>query len=521
MGQKILSSLLLCILICSNIPTPSFANWYVDDARYNLSQIKWWNNYIQQIDAFITSIAEDREKLEKLDHKLSQINSNSEPLQTIIAYLQESIWDALDALADTALNIFVENIQSASLRSQDVSKVENVIISVQNNLIEGMNDVMYSLIPEKSYEETGDIHASFYMDIPQFSTTEYDFSLNNYTARSSGFDSQIIWDLSVGINIQTIFAKVSTHISGMIDIITKDSNTYISLDELSIGENAEYLFGEMLSILEKINNSDSYVLYHDARNNITNDDLIPAFDIEKLIETYTLLFEKSFFTPYAKNGNTFQLTLSRDACDSFKSLNTFLSLLPGETTCSDEEYTQMLKEFHSEINMNITLGSSNIFDFSLGTDDPLSGKIVFKSDRIKEIHLDSAFLQSDIIISSVKISGVTNIFTEWEKFATIEHSGKHGNHYFELHNAFQLLPTEWKDLEYTYNMASVETATGILDIDIQTSGSQTTFHFISNAFVNDIKFFEILINSETTQKQKYFKIDTPKESISIDNLLAE
>ena len=413
--------------------------------RYKLKEIRNWNNYIKKIDSLINKYENNSEVLKKLDLKTENLitkldkenNPKHKDILIIMRFLNSKSklakWilnnksadmanDAIDNIIneiesegrieslekkdDTEVKTYKiiakhentkkskekkEIIINSKISESEIKKVNDRLVEIQLNLFNKWVDSLKLITEEfeklSNSEEKGNFKMSFNFDQESVWKMNALLNFNDYTIKTSNFDSQIKWKINT--NISSSLNNNDTlkfEWSSLIDLISKDWNMYLLLKKLNISqENLDYL-EEMIEKVKNIAKDNKYIKYSD-KNSQKVMSIFKSLSPNKIISEWKSIFEKPMFYVYKKDGDKYYLIPTKYACDKTKELlNTFDPF--NWTSCSKNQYENMVDDLLKAWNIYITIWNNTTLWFEWVKNknlEKLEWYIIFSDKYIEKI----------------------------------------------------------------------------------------------------------------------------------------
>ncbi len=488
--KKILSYLLLAFFSFHIFGASSYA--FVDSSqlesnkknsmvyKIKLNETVKWKKYIKIIDAFITKNADNKEILEELSNKLTNILDNSKTTNNsntdILKYINAKINISLIAIYEEEKNDIYADVISES----DKKTIEDKIIKLQLNTLESWYNFTEKFIKEfedlNNYQETWNFEVDLNIDHEAVGKLDWNIKLSDYTSNVSNFDSQLKWKLETLINAMPKWEKeAKLQLNSMIDLISKDWNMYILLQDLKItdSDTTEKLKSDIEKI-KQLAKENKYIKYNNAETQAWLN-ILKSLNPKAIYEDGKTILAKPLVTAYKKEWNRYYLKPTKYACDKMKELsNRFDPINPSY--CSDSQYKNVLKDlselwtFYAELwNNNETkivfiwnklTNNINKNDFSILFDDTKIKEVSYNLEgpNTTNIKLDYKYKSNlNLSIKTIEennINLVTTINSE-NKFTKIdlnsESNGSYSRNKMNLKLDNKLISGNFEVVEKSYN----------------------------------------------------------------------
>ncbi|MDC0506283.1 hypothetical protein OAN96_01675, partial [Candidatus Gracilibacteria bacterium] len=157
-----------------------------------------------------------------------------------------------------------KQISAGSLVSQaELVQVSEEIMKIQANIAAGVDGQLDALVGELislyNVEEKGSLSLGVDIDYQDFGNLDLDVKLDNYTATTLGFDSQLQTNLSAFMSADISGQKIDFDMSAFLDYITKDGNVYLLMQDLKINSEITDEIREIVETLQKIAEVEGYI----------------------------------------------------------------------------------------------------------------------------------------------------------------------------------------------------------------------------------------------------------------------
>lgn len=357
MLKKLLSSVVIVWLLFTSILSASAAN------------------YKGEIDTVMKKLS--IEQMHKLDSRIDRVFETTTNIsfqkRTILSYIKLSIGKAL--------------VTGQAVSADEELQISDEIMKIQNNMAAGIDGQLEALVGELvrlySVEEKWKLSLEVDANYEQFWSIELDLGLSNYVATTSGFDSQIKTDLSVFLSADMIGQKINFDMSAFLDYITQDGNIYLLLEDLKINSEITQDLEEMINMLQKIANLESYIAIEND-SNLEAVALLESFAPNIIIDDIKAVFEKPLLKVHSKRWAKYILIPTKYACDQGKLHSKKFDPFYGSDNCSEGQYDDLVKDvLQSKMHIYMTLGENTILWMS-GRDDDLvlEGNVIFNDTNI-------------------------------------------------------------------------------------------------------------------------------------------
>ena len=444
--QKIFSTLvLLSFMFVAITPVNAMVKYNYEDSlvkeiiikKVNLKKIRTWDTYIKKVDKIITQIKTNREVLQKLEIKIYttsiKLNKASKTAKikkfiAILDYMSAKVKLELYRLSiaeaeqkaiereekeKEALKK-LEAMKKSTLSETDTKLVNEKLVKIQLNLLENANKGLKNLVKDfenlSNYEEKGDFKLSFNLDHELAWKIKSELELKNYTAKTSGFNSQFSGQLKALIDsVPKWEDALKLQISSFIDFVSKDGNMYVLLNKLNITDEiwTEKIKAQ-LDVLKKLAEKNKYIKFED-RNTKQILETLKNLNPTKILADSKEVLGKPMFKAYEKNGDKYSLIPTKYACDKFKELNAKFDPWNG-STCSDSQYERMLKKLAESGDLYIEIWTHK-------------NKLSFDAYPEYDIKsFNSYVIFTDTSIDEVKSELVTTKWTDWFKLEYLKNN---------------------------------------------------------------------------------------------------
>ena len=411
--KKIISSFIVFLLLLNSF---SIVSWENDIASlqktlvlYNneLKKIKNWDKYIKQIETALETIKDDQEALKKLNTRLNELKTktSSKSLMILINYLisytnyyialnEDESWLYNDVYYPDN-NIYTGNTN----KYEDISETEKNMINekiktIQMNLFNKWKNYLENITSEfekiTNVEEKWDLNLKLNITYPWITNSDLKIDLNNYTAKTSNFDSQISWDLEWYIKSTSLNwydSDIDLSFKWFLDYIQKDWDMYLLLKNFNIDD--KIINNEIKPFIEWLKEKISENKYLKIEDKETKQffEYLNNLSLSN-IESYVA---KPMFEAYKKSWDKYYILPTKHFCDTAKEIeNVFDPFYWSD--CSDSQYKNMISDlekswivFYISIDGNY---STLWFEMSwqqLGMEE-LYWYITFSESNIEEIY---------------------------------------------------------------------------------------------------------------------------------------
>lgn len=399
--KKIITTLLILILNLNFLQAIAY-----DDFNSTKSPIKQiillkkslnntykWRKYVKIIDSFIKNNWYNEEILIKINSKISPIIQNSEIKQwetlNIIKYMSLKVNIALNKIS----KFDIINPKLDKLSSTDKKNIKNEIIKLQLNLfnssIKQVNNLVDNFQNITNYEDKGDFKMNLDIDYGEIWKMNSYFNLNNYTAKTSNFNSEVKWEINGLINGKSKWkweGDYTIKFSSFINFISKDGNIYLLLEKLNITDKKNNkVFKVYIDKIKKIASENKYIKYSD-KNTEKAVKFLSALSPNKIINDWKNILSNPMLEVYKKNWDKFLLRPTKLACDTIKDLTKAFDPFNG-SKCTEWQYKDMLIDLSKIWNIYMKIWNQNELGFSFTKDDVKSiWNIVYNNNQILEIN---------------------------------------------------------------------------------------------------------------------------------------
>ncbi len=357
------------------------------------------SKYLPVIDNFVERNQNNEELLNKIKtripavkEKLSTISNtyNRQKLENIINYIEASINLALYIIENDITNKF----KNITLSESEIDKVQDELVKIQLNLLENWVNKLEWLTEEfdklSNYEEKWNLSVNLDVNNDAIWKIKASFDLNDYTSSNSNFDSQVKWKVKAIVDAVPKWEEaVKLELSSTVDMISKDGNMYLLLENLNISDDTIDDIKEKLEILEKIAQENWYVKFENPSNgNLIT--ILNNLSPNAILRDWKVALSQPMFKPYKKEGDRYYLMPTKYSCD--KLMETYNKFYPFiHETCSESQYNDMLEELAEFWEIYIELWTNTKFWFEMTTEetslDEYQWYITFSDTEIKELSL--------------------------------------------------------------------------------------------------------------------------------------
>ena len=301
----------------------------------------------------------------------------------------------------TDIEILLEEVDNFKLQSSEERKVNNKLVEIQLNLFENSTNILKNVINNfeklSNYEEKGNFNMAIGFNEENTWKINSIFNFNDYTIKSSNFDTQVKWHIKALINATPKWEEaIKMEFESFLDFISKDWNIYVLLNKLNITskeniEKFEKNFDEILSKLENLAKKNKYIKFEDKDSEKALN-ILKSLTPNKIISDWKKLLSKPLFKPYKKEWkNKYYLIPTKYACDEIKKLANRFDPFNWKK-CSESQYNDLLEEIKDIGSLYIEIKWNNtILGFEwikTNNMDYFNWYVNFTNKYIKEIFLN-------------------------------------------------------------------------------------------------------------------------------------
>lgn len=364
--RKFLASLVIIILCFNNFAFwayNQFESWDKTKAvkelifsKTELSNSYKWKKYIKIIDKFIEINRNNETELLKMFNKISPILEewkikNKESLN-ILKYMNARTVISLVNLYNIEPQEIID--EASTISETDKKIIEDKIVKLQLNILEKWATVIESITQEfeniSNYEETWDFEMAVNLDYESLWEFKWNLKINDYSSKTSGFDTQLKWEIEAFINALPKWEKeIKLKLNSMIDFISKDWNIYLLLEKFNILE--QEWVDEIKGFLNKakeISQKNKYIKYSDSETQ-AGMNALKLLNPTNLVTEYKAVLSKPLVSAYKKQWDRYYLMPTKYACDEFKKLSNKLDPL-NPSTCTESQYKSLVKDINNAWN---------------------------------------------------------------------------------------------------------------------------------------------------------------------------
>lgn len=312
-----------------------------------LKKTKNWEKYIEVVDLLLEKYKWNEEILKELKSKTEKVlNQNVEistDINNMFYYLNAKLWLAIISLETTKSSA----VLSPTITDFEKEKAKEKILELQKNLVEKWELMISTVVSEveKSYnsKQTWDMTMNLDLNLEDLLNVSSKLELNNYTANTNWFDSQITGNLIAFfelVNADTTQENIKLNIESWMDVISKEWAIYFLFESMNIKEKMNlWEFETYLNKLSELAKSNQYIKVWNA----TSPEL-KMFNYKTFISDIKTSMTEPMLEAYQKEWDNYYLRPTKYACDSFKSFaNKFDPFY--WTSCSSSQYNSLLEDF--------------------------------------------------------------------------------------------------------------------------------------------------------------------------------
>ncbi len=401
--KKIFSSILLVILLSWII---NISQSFADDrdillkeiiiAKYNLEQIKKWEDYIKKLDEISNSI-EKKAYLERVTKITNNIEKGINILEekTVLSTKEKDVIVLLKYLK-VRLELVQYNLNKTELFKQtlsetEINKVENKIVDLQLNLFNKGANIFENILSDfeklSNYEEKGNLKMNLNIDHEAIWKVNWELNIDNYVTKTSNFDSQFKWQLEALLNASLNWEDdIKMQLSWFLDFISKDWNVYLLLDKFNINNDSSSEQAEnFLESIKKIASENKYIKFENNENTKVLETL-KNLNPKNLATNWKEILSQALFTAYKKEWDKYILKPTKYACDKTKELKWVFDPFYANDKCSESQYQDVLKSFNEMWEIYLILWDINQIWYNTKLDDvEIKSFISYDEKSIKQI----------------------------------------------------------------------------------------------------------------------------------------
>lgn len=401
--KKALSiTVILCIF--SQWLVHTFAN--IDTVKVQLdsvemelqSSINKADIIIQKVDVYMNKTTLEQRNV--LDRKLSILKNKIESksgmtekeknILLLIDYLQLKISYKNIMEAPDKNNLLAE--YNMSLSDSENQKFNSEMVQLQKNLlnswIHSLENILWDFEELTNIEEAWDFSMKLDVDHEMVWKIKTIFELEGYTATTSGFDSQLKWNMRALIDSAPQWQEaIKFEMKAFIDFISKDQNIYLLMNKFSIL--SEEWVDEMKAFIEKV----KQVAQTNKYIHMPNDQWADFIALMRWLSPQSLssegnkIMSEPMFRAYKKQGNKYSIVPTLYACSTIKELAQKFDPFFGED-CTEWQYQDFLwdlAEAWFEMYLDIwTIDNTLWFSVaSIDNIDSMNGSITFNDTSLE------------------------------------------------------------------------------------------------------------------------------------------
>jgi hypothetical protein len=349
--KKILTFiLLLCINTQLLFAEADFRTPEYSYQKMLLSQTPY-KKYIPQLETLIPSLSS--EKLESIYARVSTLTHPNTHAQILIDFIAELIQEELTNRA------WEKVIQETSLNMYQKAEAEKEIATLQGVMKEGLLEIFDAMLISfeemQHYEERWDLSLNMNLNIPEYMKYNLELALRDYISTTHSFDTSISGDIIADLDIHSDYINVSWESSGNIQLISKDGDIYIKVQDIVLNF-TEMMYEELDPIIDSLNQlwkNNTYLKYEDDMNSLILESL-ETFSSDTITDEIHSIFSKNLLEAYAvKADGSYALKPTIEMCSALKQALEIFDPLRGET-CSEKQYHDMLVDMNDR-GISITL----------------------------------------------------------------------------------------------------------------------------------------------------------------------
>lgn len=287
----------------------------------------------------------------KLEEKREQVKDKDELTYELVYYIGLIVEKRIAELEEIESKDIVKQLESSTLPSDEVKKVEDEIVKMQLNLLDSSNTFVNNLIKDLkkslNVEKTWNLKLTVEWSWAMLWSWKWELSITDMKSKAANFDSEFEAQVDLLVEASLVWWKeFKTQFSSFVNFISKDGNMYFLLQKLDYSWLEEFDYSwEYTSMLDKLKdlwNSNTYLKIEDKESQKALE-MIKSFDLNNAYNEANKVLSKPMLKPYKKEWDKYLLVPTKDFCDTIKYINYKINHY-GSFTCSDEEYNKMLKD---------------------------------------------------------------------------------------------------------------------------------------------------------------------------------
>jgi len=417
--MKILKKIFATLLLLIFSLTITNANLNYDDTSYYKKQVisakkelaidYKFSKYISKIDKVFEKIWNDKEKLEKLQTKINDIELKiyqSKNLKKYSRYLKllnylsakvslylYKLNKKLEDKKELESKNKLEEMNNSNLSENDKKLVEKKLVNIQLSLLDNAKWNFDSLLKDfdklTNYEEKWNMKLNYQIDLEVVWKLKAEISVNNYTSKNSWFNTDFSGKIKALIDASLKWQEAfKLELNTFVNYISKDGNIYLLLKDLNIvNNNNEKQIKELISKVKEIASKNKYIKFED-KNTKQALKLIKNINPKKNFSDWEELLKRPLLTAYKKEWQKYYLIPTKYACEKYKEIAWKFD--PWNwNTCSDSQYKDMLKELSKAWNITLEIWDKNKLSFVAIPSywvKSFNSEIIFTDKNIESIH---------------------------------------------------------------------------------------------------------------------------------------
>ncbi len=277
--------------------------------------------------------------------------------------------------------------------SDEVKKVESEVVKLQWKMFEHGKTIFEKLSWEfqklVKYEETWNTKMEIHFNEDMFWEINGKLNFNNFTVKSSNFDSEVSTDINLQWDYKTSYESGQIDLKTFASLINKDGNIYGLLKDLNFTVSDKNL-SEVLSKAKETFKDNKYIKFPTDAQSQQVLTMLKNFNPKSVISQVDTTLQSPLFTTYKKEGNKYLLIPTKHACDTYFNLDKTLNFSNAwytPKTCTETVYKAMVSEF-MEAQFYLTLWEKeNIFWIYLEEKEKFDFTITYDESSITKVDL--------------------------------------------------------------------------------------------------------------------------------------
>lgn len=391
MLQKI-CALFLVFFLCVSQAQLTFADTSSTQllrAKTELAATKDGAQYIKELDILVPAL--DTQRLEKIQDKLdgvleTGIISEGSDTYILIQYI--------NIIVDIELS---SRVIEVTISDEEKIRAEEEIMDLQKalkgDILSSIDDIMLAWNEASRYEEKGDFEMDMMFNLDGQINTTGKISLNDYVAKTQGFDQSFVGEIEAFINATADGEELSISLTSDIDLISKEGQMYLQMKNIKYENSAEDEFlvfniSQYIEKLEELAQDNTYLAFMDDES-LAAYEMLQSFSRDTLDAEIDKIFDSALLEAYSvTEEGTYLLRPTKHFCDAGKEAMSVFDPFGGKT-CTENQYSNMLDEFfESGAKFEMTVGSSNSLTWSQTTSSAdINATITWNNTRIQELDM--------------------------------------------------------------------------------------------------------------------------------------